>query len=263
MWCDSTSLPKKYRPKTLADVKGQREAVEMLAAFVEAVRDSRDSAAFVFHGPTGVGKTSAAWALAFDLGCDQDDPMMGGVDEIPSGVQDGAAVQAALRAMMLRPLFGSGWKVLIVNEADRMTPQAETIWLDGLEKLPPKTVVIFTTNSLESLSARLASRCELLEFTGDPARINGDFGRFIRDVWKQETGQAIKKLPEGLGVFDIAGGHLSFRLALQQIAPYARSGRELPGTFQPPIVRGSDDAVSTRRSAAARKAVATRKAVRS
>lgn len=259
MFRDSTSLPAKYRPKTLGDVKGQREAVDQLSGFCRAVRDRRDAAAFIFHGPTGVGKTSAAWALAFDLGCDQEDPMLGGVDEIPSGIQDGAAVQAALRSMILRPLLGSGWKVLIVNEADRMTPQAETIWLDGLEKLPTKTVVIFTTNNLQSLSARLASRCELVEFTGDPAKINGAFSKFVKDVWKRETGKALKTVPEGLGIFDMAGGTLSFRLALQQLSPFARDGRELPQSFHPPIVRGSDEAISTRATNAAKKAWATRR----
>lgn len=256
---NSSSLPAKYRPQTLPDVKGQSEAVQTLQGFVRAVQGTSDRAAFIFHGPTGVGKTSAAWALAFDLGCDKEDPMMGGIDEIPSGIQDGAAVQAALRSMILRPLFGSGWKVLIVNEADRMTPQAETIWLDGLEKLPPKTVVIFTTNNLETISARLASRCELVEFTGDPAVINGAFGKFIKHVWKQETGKALRCLPEGLGVFDIAGGTISFRLALQQIGPFARDGRDLPQCFQPPIVRGSETAVSTRTTNAAKKAWATRR----
>jgi DNA polymerase III delta prime subunit len=57
-------------------------------------------------------------------------------------------------------MVGSGWKVVIINEADRMTPQAEVMWLDGLEKLPAKTVVVFTTNNplLCTSSARLWPR---------------------------------------------------------------------------------------------------------
>ena len=49
--------------------------------------------------------------------------------------------------LSFRPMLGSGWKVLVCNEADRMTTSAETIWLDALEGLPPKSVIVFTTNA--------------------------------------------------------------------------------------------------------------------
>jgi hypothetical protein len=260
---DCNSLPAKYRPQTLKQVRGQTEAVAALTAFVNATRPPRiaaGSAVFLFYGPSGVGKTSAAWALAFDLGCDPDDPYMSGVNELPSGSQDGAAVEQLLRQLITRPLFGSGWKVVIVNEADRMTPQAETIWLDGLENLPPRTVVVFTTNDVSRLASRFVSRCECLPFHGSPAIVNGAFARFIRYVWRKETGQELTIIPDGLGVFDIAGGTLSFRLALQQLAPYCRSGRPLPDRFQPPIVRDSDSAKQDVFRQAAAKAVATRRA---
>jgi len=60
------------------------------------------------------------------------------VVDIPSGTQDVRAVEDLLRRMHLRPMAGSDWKVVIINEADRMTRQAEVMWLDGLrmEKAP-------------------------------------------------------------------------------------------------------------------------------
>jgi DNA polymerase III delta prime subunit len=61
-------------------------------------------------------------------------------------------------------MFGSGWKVIVANEADRMTAQAETVWLDRLESLPPRTVIVFTTNYPEKLSQRLRDRCTRLVF---------------------------------------------------------------------------------------------------
>jgi replication-associated recombination protein RarA len=255
---DCTNLPGKYQPGTLGDLRGQPAAVECLQSFVREAESGRP-AAFCFHGPTGTGKTSAGKALAFDLGIPRDDAWMGGLAEIPSGKQDGEAVEQLLRSLQLRPLFGSGWKVAIINEADRMTPGAEAIWLDGLESLPRRSVIVFTTNSLAAISGRLASRCELVEFDGSPA-VAADLHAFIRQVWRKETGKALRRIPEGLGVFDIAGGTLSFRLALQQIAPYARSGRPLPDRFQPPIVRDSDSVQQAAPRMAALKAVATRRA---
>jgi hypothetical protein len=38
------------------------------------------------------------------------------------------------------------------------------MWLDGLEKLPAKTVVVFTTNNLHKLTDRFVRRCEVQRF---------------------------------------------------------------------------------------------------
>ena len=156
------SLVSKYRPQKLREVRGQPEAVRALRSFAAAPF----AHAFVFSGPTGVGKTAAARALAIELGVAADQEELGGLYEIPSGQQDGRAVEDLLRTLRLRPLFGSGWRLAIINEADRMTAQAETIWLDGLENLPERVVVIFTTNAPERLTDRLTSRCEAVEFSG-------------------------------------------------------------------------------------------------
>jgi len=247
-------LLEKYRPKRLDEVRGQAEAVGCLQAFLSAPT----SASFLFHGPTGVGKTAAAWALAYELGCPEDEPELGGVYAIPSGRQDGKAVEELLRAMRLRPLLGSGWRVAIINEVDRMTEQAEMIWLDGLEHLPPRSVVIFTTNEPEKLSDRLASRCESIEFSGSSPQLKRGMDELVRHIWKQETGRGVRRLPADLGRFDLAGGTISIRLALQQIAPYLRSGRALPEEFGVPLVREVGNGVSSG-SASARKAWDTRR----
>lgn len=247
-------LLEKYRPKRLDQICGQPEVVACLEAFVA----EPSSACFLFHGPTGVGKTAAAWALAYELGCPEEEPELGGVCAIPSGKQDGKAVEELLRAMRLRPLLGSGWRVAIINEVDRMTDQAEMIWLDGLEHLPPKCIVIFTTNEPEKLSDRLASRCEAIGFSGTSPELKRGMDELVRHVWKQETGRRLRRLPADLGRFDLASGTISIRLALQQIAPYLRTGQALPEEFGVPIIRELGNGVSNG-STAAKKAWATRR----
>lgn len=253
------NLPQRFRPQTLADIRGQQAAVDQLATFAGAVTRDPVSAAFVFHGATGVGKTAAAHALAYDLGCEPSDPELSGIYEIPSGKQDGRAVEGLLDMLRFRPMLGDGWRVAIINEADSMSTQAEAIWLDGLERLPPRTVVIFTTNNLDRLSDRLVGRCEIVDFVsaGDDVRLA--LHALVREVWKAETGKALRKLPEDLGVFDLASGELSFRLALQQIAPYIRTGDPLPERFLVPICREQREA-SDAGVSAAQKAWQTRRA---
>ena len=184
----------------------------------------------------GVGKTAAAEALAADLGCAGD---FGGLTEIPSGTQDGKAVESVLRSLRLTPMGGSGWKVVIINEADRMTEQAEAIWLDGLEHLPAKSVVIFTTNNLSRMTPRLIRRCEVYQFDSTSETFRAEMARFIRMVWERETGRPLGTIPEGLGRFELGSDDYSIGLALQQIAPYVRTGEPLPASFAPPIIRGA------------------------
>ena len=81
----------------LSDIHGQSPVVRSLSAFAAAPHSN----AFIVAGSSGVGKTAAAWALANELGCDPD---WGGVVEIPSGMQDGRAVEDLLRRMQLRQI---------------------------------------------------------------------------------------------------------------------------------------------------------------
>lgn len=218
------SLLKKYAPRGLVDVVGQPEAIAQLRAFAA----EPFPAAFVFHGPTGVGKSCTAKALALDLGCTEDYGDMGGITEIPSGTQDGRAVEAALNQMRLRPFYGSGWKLLIINEADYMTAQAEAMWLDGLEHLPPKSVVIFTTNNVNRLTKRLLGRCEVIGFSGDSPELIAGMHDLVRRVWLAETGAELNHMPADIGLMDRDEKLYSVRVALQQIAPLIRAKQVAP-----------------------------------
>jgi hypothetical protein len=230
---NGVGLTGKYQPSRLSGLVGQPKIVSSLRSFLKAPA----SAVFIFAGPSGVGKTAAAWTIAAELGCDPD---WGGVTEIPSGTQDGRAVEDLLHSLRLKPLGGSGWKVAIINEADRMTENAEIMWLDGLEHLTEKTVVIFTTNNLHNLLDRFIRRCEVYEFDGSSKGFRNAMGRLVKRVWKLETGRALKTIPEGLGRFEACDNAWSIGLALQQIAPYARSNTDLPERFGVPMIRDDD-----------------------
>ncbi len=212
----AAALTEKYRPTSLDAIWGQERVVKVLRKFAAAPYPT----AFIFEGETGTGKTSAALALAGALGCDLSQKPMefGGVQNIASGEQSADAVRDAYRLMFNCPWHGSGWKVVIVNEADRMSRPAETIWLDVLEAIPSKTVIIFTTNEAGRLSQRFLDRCTRLAFESDADTLRASAMAFTAAIWKAETG----KLPAAAKVQQIvrsveANGQISFRRVAQEL----------------------------------------------
>jgi DNA polymerase III delta prime subunit len=191
---------------------GQPEVVAYLTRYVA----NPASQAMLFEGDTGTGKTTAALALAADLGCDVAQREFGGVYSIASGEQTAEAVRAMTFKMSTAPLLGSGWTTVIVNEADRMARPAETIWLDLLEDLPRRTAVIFTTNDPQRLSQRFLDRCIRLPFESQAEAIRGDTEDLLADIWRREGGVA----PDtdwiaGVVESSVVDGRLSFRRAIQ------------------------------------------------
>ena len=208
----SEALIRAFQPQSLAEILGQGPIVAYLRKFVV----NPHSAAMLFEGETGVGKTSTALALAAELGCDMAAGDLGGARVVASGEQTADAVRDAVSFLHFIPMQGSGWKVLVVNEADRMSTAAETIWLDALERLPNRSLAVFTTNHATKLSDRFQDRCLAMHFAGDSKSLAGDAGRLLQRVWRECAGTAVPAKTERRLLRDaIRDGCLSFRRLLQ------------------------------------------------
>jgi DNA polymerase III gamma/tau subunit len=214
------NLADKYRPRVLSEIVGQPWAVEQLQVFVRSPAPT----AFLFEGETGTGKTSAALALAADLGVDTAAGPLGGLHQIASGEQTGESVRRVMDGLRLYTLSGSGWKVLVVNEADCMTANAAHVWLDALDRLPPRAVVVFTTNHADRLPARLRDRCERLRFESGYLALAPYMPELIARVWKGEGGKSKPPALDELGALQDAAGNLSIRRVIQALAPCLRAG---------------------------------------
>jgi hypothetical protein len=219
------SLLTKYRPTSFDEILGQDAVVRALSLFAAEPYTT----AMLFHGESGIGKTATAHVLARHLGCNVDEGELGGFTEIRSGEMRIDRVERVLELLRFRPLFGNGWKVLICNEADRMGLPVETIWLDALEALPPRTVVIFTTNAVNKLSRRFRDRCEVYHFTSDTETLAPRIRQLAQKIWAAEglagevPGLNSLGMPT-LGSFDDM--HASFRLALQQLTRFVREAKD-------------------------------------
>jgi Rad3-related DNA helicase len=90
-------LAERYRPPRLDGLWGQGQVVRVLRKCAAAPYP----AAFVFEGETGTGKTSAALALASEVGCDlsQKPTEFGGLHVIASGEQTANTVRETARLM--------------------------------------------------------------------------------------------------------------------------------------------------------------------
>ncbi len=172
------SLSEKYRPHRFADFVGLDKVKKVLAKFADA---PFPNAAFLFVGPSGTGKTTMALALC--------EAIRGELHHIPSQNCNVSTVEDVTRQCHYVPRSNS-LHVVLVDEADVMTPQAQLAFLSKLDgtAFPPQTVFIFTCNDTERLQTRFLSRCMTLQFSSHGMAT--DAATMLERIWKQEAGDA-------------------------------------------------------------------------
>jgi ATPase family associated with various cellular activities (AAA) len=203
---EPVSLTEKYRPQSFADLFGQSFAVDTLTQFAS----NPYPMAFLFHGETGTGKTSAALALANELGVDAN----WSLHRISAGEMDAEAVAFALKSLRFSAPNG-GWKIVVCDEADSMSAKAKQMWLSALEELPSRSVVVFTTNHRSKFEPRFLHRCEEVAFESDADTLYQDAQRFLETMWHAE---AMPGTAPDVRSLDLAEkGHISFRRIVRYV----------------------------------------------
>jgi DNA polymerase III delta prime subunit len=126
-----------------------------------------------------VGKTSMALALCAEIRAE--------LHHIPSQRCNAEAIEKACHDCHFVPLTG-GLHVVLIDEADRMTPAAQLALLSKLDAtaFPPNTIFIFTCNSTDGLEARFLSRCRVIEFSS--YGMAGEIAVYLDTVWHAEGG---------------------------------------------------------------------------
>jgi DNA polymerase-3 subunit gamma/tau len=174
----SISLYRKYRPRTFREVVGQDTAIGVLR-FSYAER--KLGHAYMFSGPRGCGKTTAARLLAKIVNClnptGDGEPccecascvaVSSGshmdVMEIDGASNRGIDQIRELKSHVGLASFMGGAKVYILDEVHMLTMEAFNALLKTLEEPPPSVMFIFATTEPHKVPVTIRSRCQHIPF---------------------------------------------------------------------------------------------------
>lgn len=147
-----------YRPKSVDDLILPEHTMEMLRKF----RDTGDVPNLLFHSNTpGTGKTSAAKALARDLGYDV--MVINGSDTAESGID---ALRTNIRTFASSVSLDGTKKMIIIDEADYLGQNTVQPALRNFqESFSQNCIFVLTCNYVNRIIEPLRSRMSMVEFT--------------------------------------------------------------------------------------------------
>jgi len=170
-------LARKYRPQTFAEMSGQEHVVRTLS---NALARGQLAHAFLFTGPRGVGKTTAARLVAKAVNCEK------GPTAEPCGrctacveIAEGRAVDVVeidaasnngvdnvrdiVEAVKYRPARDR-YKVFVVDEVHMLSTGAFNALLKTLEEPPEHVLFVLATTDVHKVPETIVSRCQRFDF---------------------------------------------------------------------------------------------------
>lgn len=157
----------KYRPHKLDEIVGQTEIVERLKAYVA----SKEMPHLLFSGPAGVGKTTAAMALAKELFTDLSQDFLElnasderGIDIMRTKSQQRNEATSLKDFARTRPIHGD-FKIIFLDEADALTNDAQTALRRTMEQYTQTCRFILSCNYSSKIIDPIQSRCSIFRFS--------------------------------------------------------------------------------------------------
>lgn len=146
-------ITEKYRPKTWDELVPPENLLEKINRW--RINKQLDSH-LIFYGHAGTGKSSTARIILRELGI-TDYIIRNGSDD--TSVDDARSIiEWASQPSM------TNQKVCLIEEFERMTPQAQDSLKYALEAYGDRTIFIFTTNNVKKITDPIQSRCEIYCF---------------------------------------------------------------------------------------------------
>ncbi|MBI5885161.1 MAG: DNA polymerase III subunit gamma/tau [Deltaproteobacteria bacterium] len=168
-------IARKWRPALFEEIVGQEHVTRTLK---NAIATGKTAQAYLFCGPRGVGKTTAARILAKSMNCSAGPTPCNECESckaIASGSSvdvieiDGASNNGVENVRELREsvryMPGQGrFKVYIIDEVHMLSTAAFNALLKTLEEPPPHAVFILATTEFHKIPATIISRCQRFDF---------------------------------------------------------------------------------------------------
>jgi DNA polymerase III delta prime subunit len=202
-----------HRPQTIRDcILPER----LKKPFQEYVNQKNIPNLLLAGGP-GVGKTTVAKAMCKEVGCDY--LVLNGSDE--NGVD---TIRVKVRNYATSMSLSGGRKVIIIDEADYLTPNAQAILRNAIEEYSINCSFIFTCNYKTKIIEPLHSRCAVIDFTlksAEKAQMAKDFFVRIRSILQSEKVEYDDKVIAEL----IKKYFPDFRRVINELQRYSQFGK--------------------------------------
>lgn len=189
---------RKYRPDSFEDLIGQDNIVKTLK---NSIVRGKLAHAYLFCGPRGVGKTSAARIFAKTINCSSPTADMEPCGQCESCVsfQEGRSyciheldaasnngvedIKTLMDQVQIPPQVGK-YSVYIIDEVHMLTQSAFNAFLKTLEEPPAHAIFILATTEKHKILPTILSRCQTYDFN----RISiPDIVRNLRDIATKEN----------------------------------------------------------------------------
>ena len=236
---DRRVLYLRWRPQRFEEIVGQEHVTRTLR---NAVKLGRPSHAYLFTGPRGTGKTSAARILFRAVNCpnaEDGDPCNTcalcvaaaegralDLVEIDAASSGGVGDIRDLREKIAYRPNEATYRVYIVDEAHELSTQAWDAFLKTLEEPPPHAIFILATTEAHKVPATIVSRCQRFDFRRIPYQATRDLlatiaskeGMQIEPAVLQRLAQVARGgLRDALSLLDqlsaFAGGYIDMAVA--------------------------------------------------
>ncbi len=231
-------LARKYRPQVFSDIIGQEIVTQALQ---NAITSGKIGQAYLFSGPRGVGKTTAARIFAKALNCKkgpiaEPDNTCQLCQEITEGNSldvleiDGAsnrgidAIKALRENVKFAPSYAR-YKIYIIDEVHQLSNDGFNALLKTLEEPPRHIIFIFATTEPQSIPETILSRCQRFSFKLITAAV---IEKHLKTIAAKEK---ITISDEALNIISQSaqGSMRDAQSTLDQVISFVGAGQEIAG----------------------------------